>query len=368
LAKRRATKQRVHRAPRAGRTDLTRAYEDGREDELAPQKDRVRRSGEQAPEKKTEAKFERRIDLATDADLKDGLVKQVTSRGCAVLHDGEETWCATRGTFKQHHQRQSSLVAVGDRVKFRITGEDEGVVELVDERKTKLSRRRSRKGDVEHVMVANVDQLVIISSVKQPSLKLGLIDRYIVAAENGGLDAVICVNKIDLLGPEEQRPDADELYEAIGYTVLFTSAETGEGIEALGDVLKDKLSVISGHSGVGKSSLLNTVQPGLNLEVREVMDDKLGRGKHTTVRSTLIPLNMGGYVIDTPGIRSFGVWDIAAEELAGFFREFLAPAADCKFPGCSHTHEEGCAVKDAVETGHVDPRRYESYLSIRDSL
>jgi len=366
-----------HVAPREHRTgrrkppkrrDWTRVYREDRLDDLGEETERLRRSEEAPPEGKTEAKFKRRLEPLSGGDLMDGIVKEVTSRWCTILHDGEEIRCATRGTFKQVRQRQSNVIAVGDRVKFRMVSATEGAVESVSERKTKLSRRHSFKGAVEHVMVANVDQLVLIASVKRPPLKYGLIDRYIVAAENGGLAPVVCLNKIDLLDPGEDRPDADRLYGPIGYQVIYTSAKTGEGIDALREVLKDKMSVVSGHSGVGKSSLLNAVQPGLDLKVGKVMEDRRGKGRHTTERSTLIPLDVGGYVVDTPGIRSFGIWNVAVEDLAGFFLEFISFAEDCYFPGCSHTHEQNCRVKEAVEAGKIDPRRYESYLSIRDSL
>lgn len=360
--------ERFSRGKRTGDRHWARAYRDGRDDELECGKTRLHRSKEDLSPQKREAKRRRRMEPISPEDLRDGLVKEVSSRGCVVLHEGQEVWCTTRGTLKQARRRQSNLVAVGDRVKFIMVGDTEGAVEMVCDRTSKLSRRHSFKDAVEHVMVANADQLVIVASVKQPDLKLGLIDRYIVAAENGRLAPVICINKMDLLGPAEERPDADRLYGPIGYRVLFTSAVTGEGIEALREVLKGRMSVISGHSGVGKTSLLNAVQPGLGLKVREVMEDKTGGGRHTTVRSTLVPLDLGGYVVDTPGIRAFGVWDVARDELAGFFREFVPLATGCRFPGCSHTHEEGCRVKEAVEKGIVDARRYAHYLSIRESL
>ncbi|MEW6356350.1 MAG: ribosome small subunit-dependent GTPase A [Planctomycetota bacterium] len=350
------------------RRDWTRVYREGRVDEMGEETKRFGRSEEEPPDQKTAAKFKRRLEPLSEGKLDEGIVKEVTSRWCAVIHEGKDIRCATRGTFKQVRQRQSNIVAVGDRVMFRMVSDTEGAVESVCERKTKLSRRHSFKDAIEHVMVANVDQLVIVSSVKQPPLKYGLIDRYTVAAENGGLVPVICINKIDLLGPDDERPDADRLYEAIGYDVIYTSATTGEGVERLRETLKDKMSVVAGHSGVGKSSLLNAVQPGLGLRVGRVMEDRHGKGRHTTERSTLVPLDVGGYVVDTPGIRAFGIWDVKVADLAGFLREFVPFAESCRFPGCSHTHEEGCKVKDAVEEGGIDRRRYENYLGIRDSL
>ena len=211
-------------------------------------------------------------------------------------------------------------------------------------------------------MVTNVDQLLLVVSVAQPYLKIQLIDRFLASAEQGELPACICLNKIDLVDPESLAPVVD-LYRQLGYDVIMTSALTGEGIEILRQSLKERATVLSGQSGVGKSSLLNALQPGLELRVRSVAEDNQ-KGRHTTTTARLIRMDFGGWVVDTPGIRQFALWDVIPEELEAFFIEFPTYVENCKYPDCSHTHESHCAVKEAVENGHISPSRYESYWSI----
>ncbi len=247
-------------------------------------------------------------------------------------------------------------MAAGDQVWFLPVSQNEGIIERVEPRRGVLSR--SSRGR-QHVIVTNVDQLLIIASAAEPSLKPNLIDRFLVTAEKAGIAPVICINKIDLVEPADLQPLIG-VYGQMGYQVLVVSAETGFGMDRFQQVLKDKESVVAGQSGVGKSSLLNAVDANLELRVRAVSEENQ-KGRHTTTAAHLLPLTFGGYVVDTPGIRQFQLWDVIPEEVSGFFRDLRPYASLCRFPNCTHTHEDGCAVKDAVADGKLDARRYESF-------
>jgi ribosome biogenesis GTPase len=269
--------------------------------------------------------------------------------------------CNIRGRLKKE-RLLTDLVATGDRVRWRSTRPGRGVIEEVLPRETKLSRLRPGPGNVavEHVIVANPDQAVFIFSVRQPSPRLRMLDRLLVLAENNDLPAIICANKVDLLPDEGEARRMFGVYEEIGYPVLYTSARTGQGVKDLHEQLSGQLSVLSGPSGVGKSSLLNAVQPDLGLAVREI-SDATGKGRHTTVGVRLWPLDGGGYVADTPGLREAGFFDIEPEELAWHFVDIRPFISDCRFSSCTHTHEPDCAVKAAVDAGAISEVRYDSY-------
>lgn len=270
--------------------------------------------------------------------------------------DGAHYQCAVRRLLKTLHTDLRHVVAAGDRVLFRPADNREGIIERVEPRHGVLSRdSRGRQ----QVLVANVDQLIVVASAAEPPLKPNLVDRFLVAAEQGRLRAIICINKVDLIDVADIQPLVG-VYSQMGYTVILVSAKTGFGIERLRRRLRGKQSVIAGQSGVGKSSLLNAVQPGLGLAVGEVVAETK-KGRHTTTTARLIPLEMGGYVVDTPGIRQFLLWDLISQEVAGYFRDLRPLVSRCEFPDCTHTHEAGCAVKDAVADGWLDVRRYESY-------
>jgi ribosome biogenesis GTPase len=268
--------------------------------------------------------------------------------------------CATRRLLKTLATDQRHVVAAGDVVWFRPEGEAAGIIERVEPRRGVVSRTSRGR---QHVLVANVDQLIIVASAAEPRLKPNLIDRLLVTAERGGIRPVICINKIDLVEAADLMPLVG-VYAQLGYEVLLLSALTGVGIARLRDALSGEESVVSGQSGVGKSSLLNAVEPGLDLRVQTVSEETQ-KGRHTTSTADLIPLSFGGYVVDTPGIRQFQLWDVIPEEVAGFFRDLRPYVSRCRFPDCTHTHEVDCAVKDAVADGWIDARRYESYVQIR---
>ena len=317
-------------------------------------------------------------DLGRRKDLKDserqenplslvGTVIEILAGGCRVERGAEVVWCVPRGLLKRDRQhRQRNLMAVGDRVRFVMTGEGQGVFEEVLPRRNKLTRPDPFNPAMEHVIASNLDQVIIIVSAQQPPLDREILDRYLVASENLSLSPVICVNKVDL-EPGERLKEQMQVYSRMAYPVLFTSAATGEGLDALKAALKDKTSVMTGYSGVGKSSLLNAIEPGLTLKVTEV-NRKTGQGKHTTVSVRLLRLSFGAYVLDTPGIREFGLWRVRPWEVPKLFRDFEEVAPGCRFPKCSHTNEPDCAVRAAIEDGRLDPIRYKTYLRIMESL
>jgi ribosome biogenesis GTPase len=272
--------------------------------------------------------------------------------------------CAVRRKLVESDTGEKKPLAVGDDVEVERTGRGEGIITAVLPRRTKLSRTVPHDPRIEHVIVANVDRLLIVSAVRLPPLRVGLIDRYIIAAQTGGLEPVVCINKIDLAQSPADYEDVAAMYRRLGYRVLLTSAATGAGLEELRAVLKDVSTAFAGHSGVGKSSLLNALQPGLKLKTAPVDV----RGRHCTSTATLLKLDSGGYVVDTPGVRELNLWNIKQRDVAEFYPEIRELAHDCRMPDCTHLHEQDCAVKAAVENGQLPKLRYESYVSLRRSL
>ena len=315
-----------------------------------------------------------------DVRLLEGTVVAMRGR-VAEVDDGERVWsCTVRRLLRTRLIKARHPVTVGDAVRFlpvEFTGEiasttgesqgaPEGVIEEVAERKTTLERRY---GSRRQVVAANVDLAVIVVAADQPTLRPHLIDRYLVAVHKGKMRPAICINKIDL--------DADgfaaavaERYGDLGYQSLLTCAVDGRGIDAMREVLSGQTSVLIGPSGVGKSSLLNVLDPNLSLEVGTMTD--LQRGRHTTTTARLLRWAFGGRVVDTPGLRQFALADVGPEELEAYFVEFVDLIRACRFPDCSHTHETGCAIKAAVEAGKIRDERYESYCKMyeecRDTL
>src|SRR6516225_5176544 len=273
--------------------------------------------------------------------------------------DRKQYRCSVRRVLRTLATDERNIVTTGDRVWFLPALNDEGVIERVESRHGLLIRASRGR---EHVLVANVDQVVIVVSLVEPELKPHLIDRYLVSAEQGGIAPIICLNKADLVDPTPYQPIIG-LYSQLGIPTLLTSAATEQGIDQLRSRLKDRQTVFTGQSGVGKSSLLNRIQPELGLRVREVSEVNQ-KGRHTTTTAELIRLDFGGWVVDTPGIRQFQLWDIIPEEVEGFFPEFRPFVPLCAFPDCTHTHEERCAVKRAVERRQISASRYHSYIGM----
>ena len=297
--------------------------------------------------------------------IKTGKVLKVTRKTYDVAVDGRIIPCVIRGRLAADDSEYSA-VRVGDDVKVELIGEQEGVIQEILPRRSRLSRTIESRAYQEHIIATNIDQILIIMSARQPAFKSGLLDRYLVIAEKNQLKALICINKIDLASRREFQPYYN-YYNLLGYLTFFTSIVTGEGLDHLKDVLKDNVTALVGHSGVGKSSLIKAIEPGLDIKVQTV-SRKTWKGQHTTTVVQLFPLSFGGFVIDTPGIRELGFWDIYKKDLKHYFMEFRQYADHCQFADCLHIHEPGCAVKAAVEKGEIFRERYENYLNIYTSL
>jgi ribosome biogenesis GTPase len=309
-----------------------------------------------------------KADAAFDDGPRDGLAVEPAADGSVrgrVLHvqglesvvqhpDGSTVRCMTRRLLKTLSTDQRHPVAAGDWVRFRGTGRD-GAILAIEPRRNSLCRAsRGRR----HVIVANVDQALIVGSAALPHLKPGLIDRLIVAAEASGIRPIICLNKADLVPTASLVPLAG-VYARMGYAVVLCSAATGLGIERLRRELAGRVTALVGQSGVGKSSILNAVAPELGLRVGEVSRDN-DKGRHTTTTARLIPHGHGGAFVDTPGVRQFQLWQLVPAEVPAAFRDLRPIANHCRFPDCTHTHEADCAVKHAVADGLLDTRRWES--------
>ncbi len=278
----------------------------------------------------------------------------------------EPVVCRLRGKLKRG-PRRGDLVAVGDWVRFRRLPDGTGLIEAIEPRTRVLSRMApTPRGEYEQVIIANPDQVVFVFACANPEPKLRMLDRMLVVAEKQEIPALIVANKVDLVG-QERAHALFERYADIGYPVLYTSVPTGQGIAELKARLVGQISALAGPSGVGKSSLLNAIQPGLGLAVREV-SRATGEGRHTTVVREMFPLEGGGYVADTPGLKAFSLWDVEPEELDAYFPEMRDLVAECEFSDCTHLHEPGCAVRRAVEEGRIHPDRYQSYVRLRLEL
>lgn len=290
-----------------------------------------------------------------------GRVLRVQGLVSTVLTDeGRTRACATRQLLKQLSTELRHVVAAGDNVWVRPEGEQEGIIERVEPRHGVLSRTsRGRR----HLIVVNVDQVLIVVSAAQPRLKPNLIDRYLVTCEQAGLSPIVCITKTDLVDRADLMPITG-VYDQMGYDVRLISVVDGQGIEPLKESLAGKETVLTGQSGVGKSTLLNAIDPALSLRVQTVSTET-DKGRHTTTTAELYPTGDGGYLVDTPGIRQFQLWDVIPEEVAGLFRDIRPFVSKCRYADCTHTHEEFCAVKDAVADGWIDARRYESYVQIQ---
>lgn len=293
-----------------------------------------------------------------------GRVLSFTGLNCVVQADGDgrQFECTLRGVLRTMARDSRNAVVTGDRVVFRPEGDVyQGVIERVEPRHGALARQSQGK---EHILVANIDQILVVASAASPELKTNLIDRYLVNAEAQDIPAVICINKVDLVDLRTLQSVA-ATYGRLGYPVVLTSVVDGHGIAELKQYLNGRETAVSGQSGVGKSSLLNAVDSDLNLNTSDVSEWS-DKGRHTTRRAHLLPLKSGGWVADTPGIRQFMLWDLGIEEIDGYFIEFRSFIPYCRYPDCSHVHEQRCGVRDAVESGLIAQRRYDSYLRMRE--
>ncbi len=299
-------------------------------------------------------------------DTHKGVVISSAASECTVESDDGQVECLIRPELSI---AQKSDIAVGDEVDFAFASDETAFVIAVHPRKTKLSRPDPTKAGVERVVAANVDVAVIVAAIKNPQLKPSLIDRYLIAAQKGGIKPIICVNKIDQLKEKNKSEEFQILspYRQLGIDIVECSASSGAGIDKLSRLLEEKLCVFVGHSGTGKSSILNALNPSINAPTADV-HKPTGLGRHTTTSAVLYSIEGGIRIIDTPGIREFGLWQMDSADLKWYFDEFDEFAENCKYANCSHTHEPNCAVKEAVEAGKISSIRYQSYLRILGTL
>ncbi len=284
--------------------------------------------------------------------------------------NGNTLECRLRGQFRQQGQRATNPIAVGDHVLFTVEDDGNGVIIDILDRKNYIIRKSVNLSKEVHIIAANIDQAMIIATVSQPRTSLGFIDRFLCVAEAYDIPAIVVLNKLDLQTEAEQielNRSYKEIYTNANYPVYTVSATENTGIDELRKVLKDKVTLVFGHSGVGKSTLLNAIQPELGLRTGEISEVH-SKGKHTTTFAEMFALTEGGSVIDTPGVKEFGMVNMKEEELYHYFPEIFKAAARCKFGNCLHRNEPGCAVKEAVETGSIAESRYSNYISVLESL
>ena len=297
----------------------------------------------------------------TNETYKRGLIIKAQS-GFFTVETGEGlVICRLRGKLKQG-RAIGDIAALGDNVQIELLTDGSGAIETVEERKQAIVRSDPRpQGIYQQVLLANADQAVFVFACANPNPKLRMLDRFLVITEKQKIPAVIIANKVDLV---ENAKELFSVYESIGYRVIYTSTKTRVGLDELKSQLQNKISALAGPSGVGKSSLLNEIQPGLGLAVNEI-SKVMNKGRHTTVTRQMFALDGGGYVADTPGWKSLALWDTEAEEMDAYFPELRDLVPQCQFSDCSHKHEPGCAVLAALKAGTVHPERYDSYLRLR---
>ena len=295
-----------------------------------------------------------------------GLVLRVSGLQSIVESNGQYWQCEIRGRLKSGRRQTSAPLATGDWVEFKKTTDSTGIVESRLPRNSKISRMSSGERPYEQVIAANIDQFAIVVAVKHPTVSPGFIDRALVTAMVGQVEPIICLNKIDLL-TGSQSCDIEEIYGSLGFRILKTSCETGEGLEVLEAILADRMSALVGQSGVGKSTLLNKILPGIDLPTSGLMK-KHDRGRHTTTSVHLHSLPKGGYVADTPGIKGLQLWGVLRHELVKYFTEMAPYVEHCQFRDCSHIHEPSCAIRSAVKSGSISSLRYEGFQRIATSL
>jgi ribosome biogenesis GTPase len=280
-----------------------------------------------------------------------------------VLTDEGLLVCKLRGRLKQGG-KEGDLAAIGDNVLVSPLAGNEGLIEFIEPRQRMISRLApTPRGEYEQIIIANPDQIVLVFACAEPPPRIRMLDRFLIIAEEQNVPALIIANKIDLVSMEFAR-ELFEHYADLGYELIYSSVPNRQGLAQLKEHLNGKISALAGPSGAGKSSLLNAIQPGLGLRIQNV-SQTTGKGKHTTVASELFPLEGGGYVADTPGLKALALWDIEPEELDGYFPEIRELVAQCQFSDCTHLHEPGCAVIQAVKNGKINPQRYDSYLRLR---
>lgn len=297
--------------------------------------------------------------------MKGFVIKNTGSWYSVKTDDGKVVECKIKGNFRLKGIRSTNPVAVGDHVEIALNQEGTAFITHIDERRNYIIRKSQNLSKQSHIIAANVDQAFLIVTVNYPQTSTTFIDRFLASAEAYSVPVVLVFNKRDILSDDERHYQQSmvHLYETIGYEGREISAATGEGVEGLHKLLKGKITLLSGNSGVGKSTLINQILPEANLRTAEISDAH-NTGMHTTTFSEMLELPEGGYIIDTPGIKGFGTFDMEPEELTSYFREIFHFSKDCKFSNCTHTHEPGCAVLKALEEHYIAQSRYQSYLGM----
>lgn len=301
--------------------------------------------------------------------MKEGRVIQSTGKWYKVVVNGDIIECRLPGKFRLDTKEVTNPVAVGDSVEVEMEEDGTGTIQEIKDRKNYVPRQATHGRRGEQILVSNVDRAWVVQSIKQPKLKTGFIDRFLVTCEAYEVPAGIIINKMDLANQRDQNfiDDIVDLYCELGYKILATSIHDEESLQKLLDQLTDQTSVFIGPSGVGKTSLLNAIDPGINLKVSEVSSYS-NKGKHTTTFAKLVPLTAGGYIVDTPGIREFGIVNVDKSELSLYFPEMIEPRQHCKYYNCTHYHEPKCGVVQAYSDGNIAAERYNSYLNILETL
>ena len=299
--------------------------------------------------------------------LKGLVIKNTGSWYTVKTDDGQLVESKIKGNFRLKGIRSTNPVAVGDHVEIAVNQEGTAFITSIDERRNYIVRKSQNLSKQSHILAANVDQALLVVTVNYPQTSTIFIDRFLASAEAYRVPVMLVFNKTDRLSPDERRYQQAvcQLYDTIGYACHEISVATGQGVDQLMPLLKDKITLFSGNSGVGKSTLINQILPHANLKTAEISDAH-NTGMHTTTFSEMLALPEGGYLIDTPGIKGFGTFDIEPEELTSYFRDIFHFARDCKFSNCTHTHEPGCAVRQALADHYIAESRYQSYLSMRN--
>lgn len=293
------------------------------------------------------------------------VIKNTGSWYTVKTDEGRLVNCKIKGNFRLKGIRSTNPVAVGDRVEIVCNQEGTAFITEIEDRRNYIIRKSPNLSKQSHIIAANVDQAFLIVTVNHPRTSTTFVDRFLASAEAYRVPVILVFNKNDLLSDAESRYQENMmgLYDTVGYRCVSISAETGDGVGALLPLLNGRITLFSGNSGVGKSTLINSILPGAQLRTAKISDAH-DTGMHTTTFSEMMELPNGGYIIDTPGIKGFGTFDMEPEELTGYFREIFRISKDCRFSNCTHTHEPGCAVLEALERGCVSVSRYQSYLSM----
>jgi ribosome biogenesis GTPase / thiamine phosphate phosphatase len=303
--------------------------------------------------------------------VKGKVVKSTGSWYLVRTETGNIVECRTAGKLKLDDLKLTNPIAVGDEVFFEMESptSENGIIKSIDPRRNYVVRQSPRKKHQLHFLASNIDQALLIVTMRDPNLKLGFIDRFLIMTEPYSIPVIIVFNKSDIYNNEDMLylSELSTLYTNIGYTVLSTSSENGTGLALLRELIKDKTTLIAGQSGVGKSTLVNSIEPGLNLKTEEISDFS-GKGQHTTTFAQMFSLSFGGDIIDTPGIKSLSFSHLEVMDIAHNFREFFSIADHCRFSNCSHRNEPSCAIRAAVANGSISEMRYQTYLSLVEEV